>query len=286
MQPHSRGPAASREPVLLQALAKRHPGPVEYDPKVGRGDAEFLTNLLSLQLHHLAHHEDAGSIGRELFQAEIHDVEKLPSRKLSLGIAPGCGGILPMARLIKQGIELVYLAFVIERREDRFPTFLADGIDDLVLEYARQPSLEARSPGKSLSPLQCRHQRILHHVLGEIAITKLQDRDTQQISAVGMDEGGEFGVGHTDIAQKRWPMIDAIGVTGHTRAERSFAARGRTVGSEPGAHLTLSKESPVQYSRRPIGILAPLCRNYYVSAVFLCRREVCLAAKSRANSRA
>src|SRR2546423_1267512 len=115
MGPHSRGPAALHEPVLLQALAKRHPGPVEYDPKVGRGDAEFLTNLLSLQL--------------------------------------------------------------------------------------------------------------LHHVLGEIAITKLQDRDTQQISAVGMDEGGEFGVGHTDIAQKRRPMIDAIGVTGHTRAERSFAAR-------------------------------------------------------------
>src|SRR6266853_6137480 len=149
MQPHSRGPAASREPVLLQALAKRHPGPVEYDPEVGRGDAEFLTNLLPIQLHHLAHHEDAGGIGRELFQAKIHDVEKLPSRKLSLRIAPGRGLILPMARLIEQGIEIVYLTFVIERRDDRSTALLADGIDDLVLEYAREPGLEARSPGKS-----------------------------------------------------------------------------------------------------------------------------------------
>jgi hypothetical protein len=40
-----------------------------------------------------------------------------------------------------------------------------------------------------------------------------------------VDEGGEFGVDHTDIAQKRWPMIDAIGATDHTRAERAFAAR-------------------------------------------------------------
>src|SRR5713101_9451302 len=179
MRPRSCGPAAALslgEPVLLQALAKRHPGPVEYDPQVGRGDAEFLTNLLPIQLHHLAHHEDAGGIGRELFQAKIHDVEKLTSRQLSLGIAPGRGLILPMARLIEQGIEIVYLAFVIERRDDWSPTLPADGIDDLVVEYARQPGLEARSPGKSASPLQCRHQRLLHHVLGEIAITKLQDR--------------------------------------------------------------------------------------------------------------
>src|ERR1700681_1039535 len=228
MRPRSRGPAAAlslREPVLLQALAKRHPGPVEYDPEVGRGDAEFLTNLLPLQPHHLAHHEHAGGIGRELFQAKIHDIEKLPSRKVALWIAPGRRRIFPMARLIEQGIEIVYLAFLIEGGDDRSPTLLADGIDDFVLEYPRQPGLEARSPGKSLSPLQCRHQRILHHVLGEIAIAKLQDRDTQQIPAVGVDEGGEFGVGHTDVAQKRWPMIDAIGATDHTQAERSFAAR-------------------------------------------------------------
>src|ERR1700681_3103925 len=108
MRPRLRGPAAAlplREPVLLRALAKRHPGPVEYDPEVGRGDAEFLTNLLPLQPHHLAHHEDAGSIGRELFQAKIHDMEKLPSRKVALWIAPGRGRIFPMARLIEQGIE-------------------------------------------------------------------------------------------------------------------------------------------------------------------------------------
>src|SRR6202158_3192164 len=110
MRPRLRGPAALCEPVLLQALAKGHPGPVEYDPEVGRGDAEFLTNLLSFQLHHLAHHEDASGIGRELFKAKIHDVEKLTSRKLCLGIAPSRGRILPMAQFIEQGIEIVDLA--------------------------------------------------------------------------------------------------------------------------------------------------------------------------------
>src|ERR1700724_2907777 len=147
MRPRSSGsarPVPLREPVLLQALAKRHPGPVQYDPQVGRGDAEFLPNLRPLQFHHLAHHEDAGGIGRELFQAKIHDIEKLPSRKLSLGIAPGRGRIFPMARLIEEGFEIVYLAFLIERRNDRSPTLLADGIDDFVLEYPRQPGLEAR----------------------------------------------------------------------------------------------------------------------------------------------
>src|SRR6266480_2339697 len=156
MRPRLRRPAALREPVLLQTLAKGHPGPIENDPKVGRGDAEFLTNLFSVQLHHLAHHEDAGGIGRKLFQAKIHDIEKLTSRKLPLGVTPGRRRILPMARLIEQGIEVVDLAFLIERRDDRSAPLLTDGVDDLVLEYAREPGLEARAPGKSAGALQRR----------------------------------------------------------------------------------------------------------------------------------
>ena len=69
-----------------------------------------------------------------------------------------------------------------------------------MLEDAREPGLDARPPGKSVGPLQRRHQRILHYVFGEIRIAKLQDRHTQQISAMGMDQSGEFcgggGVGH------------------------------------------------------------------------------------------
>src|ERR1700737_388189 len=101
MRPRLRRPAALREPVLLQTPAKGHPGPIENDPEVGRGNAEFLTNLFPVQLHHLAHHEDASGIGRELFEAEIDDIEKLTSRKLPLGVAPGRGWIIPMAHLIE-----------------------------------------------------------------------------------------------------------------------------------------------------------------------------------------
>src|ERR1700682_38618 len=203
MRPRLSGSAALCEPVLLQALAKGHPGPVENDPEVGRCDAEFLTNLLPFQFHHLAHHENAGGIGRELFQAEIHDVKKLTARKLFLGIAPCRRRILPMARCVEQGIEIVYLAFIIERRNDRSATLLSDGIDDLVLEYAREPGLEARSPGKSASPLPRRHPPILYHVLREICVTKLQHCDTQEVTAVGVDQGGEFSGGRGLTGEKR-----------------------------------------------------------------------------------
>src|SRR4029079_10804412 len=59
----SGGGAVAGKPVLLEALAKRHPGPVEDDPQVIRVDRQFLTDLVGLELHHLAHHEDAGRVG-------------------------------------------------------------------------------------------------------------------------------------------------------------------------------------------------------------------------------
>src|SRR5450755_523524 len=164
----SRRPAGLYETVLLQALAKRHPGPIENHPKVGRSDAEFLTDLRPVELHDFAHHEDAGSVRRKLFQAEIHDFEKLQPRELCLGVAPGGGWIVPMACFVEQGIEVVEPGFLIERRSDRFAALLADGVHDLMLEDAREPSLDARPPRKSGSPLQRRNQRVLHHVLGGI----------------------------------------------------------------------------------------------------------------------
>src|SRR5437764_14211381 len=102
------GPLAASvlaEPVLLQTMAEREPGPVEDDPQVGRCNAQFLTNLGAVEIHYLPHHEDAGRIGRKLFQAEIYHVEKLASGKVLLRIAPCRRCILPVTRLIEQGVK-------------------------------------------------------------------------------------------------------------------------------------------------------------------------------------
>src|ERR1022692_3066144 len=260
----SRGPAALREPVLLQALAKRHPGPIENHPKVGRSDAEFLTNLCSVKLHDFAHHEDAGSIRRKLLQAKIHDFEKLQPRELCLRIAPGRGRIVPMARFVEHGIEVVEPAFLIERGCDRFAPLLADGINDLVLEDAREPGLDARPPGKSVGPLQSRHQRILHHVLGEIRIAKLQDRHTQQISAMGMDQGGEFcggGVGH-GLALRIASGDDSANATADHQAR---PVEGIRVSRRSGTHARISApmtRSDAKYVAPTSTFLPVLCINY------------------------
>ncbi len=50
-------------------------------------------------------------------------------------------------------------------------------------------------PEKTLRPLQCRQKCFLDNVLGKIGVAQLQRRDTQQISAMGMDLGGECGIG-------------------------------------------------------------------------------------------
>src|SRR5438552_7403114 len=119
------------EPVLLQALAKRHPGSIQNDPEVGRRDREFLTDLATLQLHDLAHHEHPRRIRRQLVQAELHDVEKLRPRKLRFRVAPVRGRVLPVARVVEQRIEILDLCFLFQRREGGLAALAPDRVDDL-----------------------------------------------------------------------------------------------------------------------------------------------------------
>ena len=88
----------AREPVLLEALAQRHPGPVQDDPQIIRGNRQFLTDFVGFELHHLAHHEDAGGIRRQLFEAELHHVEELLLRQRVLRVAPVGGRRFPARR--------------------------------------------------------------------------------------------------------------------------------------------------------------------------------------------
>src|SRR3989441_2611789 len=95
-------PARLGEPVLLQTLAKRHPGPVQDDPQVGRGDRQFLTDLVAFELHDLAHHEYPAGVRGQLVQAELHDVEELRPRELRFRVAPVRGRVFPVARVVEE----------------------------------------------------------------------------------------------------------------------------------------------------------------------------------------
>ncbi len=121
------GAAGRRKPALLQTFPKRHSGAIENDPEVGRSDGKFLTDLVAVELHDLAHHEHARRVGWELFEAEIHDVKKLLARQLGLGIAPIGRRILPVTGVVEKGVEVVDLTLLIEGRDRRPATFFADG---------------------------------------------------------------------------------------------------------------------------------------------------------------
>ena len=94
--------ARRREPVHLEAFAQRHPGAVEDHPEIIRGNGEFRTDLVAVELHHLAHHEHARRVGRQLLEAEVHDVEELAATSAGSGSPQSAGERLPRAACREQ----------------------------------------------------------------------------------------------------------------------------------------------------------------------------------------
>ena len=83
------------------------------------------------------------------------------------GIAPVGRRRLPRAVVLEQRVELVEVGLLVERRrDDRLALLLADRIDDLVLEDAGQPRLDARSAREAVARAQRGDERLLHDVLG------------------------------------------------------------------------------------------------------------------------
>jgi hypothetical protein len=93
---------------------------------------------------------------------------------------------------LEQRVELVEIGFLVEcRHDDRRALFLAYCIDDLVLENPGQPRLDARASRKPVAGTQCRNQRLLHDVLGEVRVAKLQLGYPHQIAAVSVQFNGK-----------------------------------------------------------------------------------------------
>ena len=101
-----------------------------------------------------------------------------------------------MSGLVEERVHVVELAFVLEHGERRLARLAADRVDDLVLEDAGEPGLEARATGEAFRALQRRDQRVLHHVLGEIVVAQLQHRDAEQVTAMAVAARCEVGISH------------------------------------------------------------------------------------------
>src|SRR5450432_1504612 len=101
--------AATRasEPVLLQAKAQRHPGPIQDYPEVGRCDREFLTDLIAVELHDLSHHENAGGVRRQLVEAKLDDIEELRPPELHFGVPPIPRRAFPVPGVVEEGVEVL-----------------------------------------------------------------------------------------------------------------------------------------------------------------------------------
>src|SRR5262249_21388569 len=82
-----------QKPRPLQASAQAQPGAVEHYPAVGRGDPQFLTDLLGFQPHQLAHGESASGITGKRLQASLERLEETPLLERAVRTRPILGGL-------------------------------------------------------------------------------------------------------------------------------------------------------------------------------------------------
>src|SRR3982751_5065408 len=93
---------SSTQPSFLQAIAQRHACAVEQHPAVGRGDAEFLTDIVSLEAEVLAHHEHLAGARGQGGEALFQGLQELLFLKRLLG--PGLRRLAPMPGLVEQRV--------------------------------------------------------------------------------------------------------------------------------------------------------------------------------------
>ncbi len=177
---------------MLEALAQRHPGPIQDDPKVVRRDRQFLTDFVGLELHHFPHHERTGRVGRQLLEAKLHHAHELLPRERILGVSPLRRRRFPGPIVLEQRIEFVEVGLLVEHRhEHRLALPLTDCIDDLVLQDPGEPRSHARALRKALARAERRDDRLLHDVLRQVRVPQLQVGHSQQIAAMPVELDGE-----------------------------------------------------------------------------------------------
>ena len=122
--------------------------------------------------------------------------------------SPQSAGFVSQAPLsLKSASKSSMSSFVVDVAEGRehggSRCLLPDRVDDLVLEDAGEPGLEARLAGEAAAG-ERGEQRVLHDVLRGIAIAQLQLRHSQQVAAMRFDLAGEvFGHGTTAMGRPR-----------------------------------------------------------------------------------
>lgn len=166
------------EPCRLQAFPKVHACAIKNDPAIGRGHAQFLTDIAGVPCPSALASRTRARPG----PGAGHCIGRTLPRNVS---ARNCvrGPARPAAKYASgrfgpgQKKVVGKIAFVFSVRSHwhlRFTRLPAKQIDDLVPEYPGQPGSERGAAGEITAAFHGRKQRFLHHVVGVAGIADLQ----------------------------------------------------------------------------------------------------------------
>src|SRR5450830_1842542 len=144
---------AAVEPILIQAQTQLHAGAIEQHAAIAGCDLELLADLGNLELEQFTHGKYTRHHWCELVQTKIHDVEELRLLQGFRRITPIGGRFGPMPCIVKKYVEVGRVAGFLLRDLDVL-LFLANQVDDLVLENTDQPGAQRRLARKARGVLQ------------------------------------------------------------------------------------------------------------------------------------
>ena len=153
--------------------------------QIGRGEFQFLTDLVTGELQPLSHQKQSSLYGRQLRGAGLQHFKKLAAADVLLRVAPFRRRFLEVpVGLESNVIQGVTSIVVTQWRGAYLPAVVAHCVNHLVLEDAHQPGLELRTDAKRLRFGERRQQGFRNGIFRPGLLAQLQPRKTQQVDAV------------------------------------------------------------------------------------------------------
>src|SRR6266446_3837229 len=173
----------------FEAVAQGHAGTVKHDPEVRCGDAECLTDRGTGLVVHFAHDKDGGGALGELAEAGLERGEEFGAGQglFAAGIPFARGAVVVMPELVT--VELVR-EFILEEGEvgeTGLAAELAKVVADFVLQDAKQPGPDGRTPAELFRGAQCGEQRVLHEIGGGVGVAHAEERGAVEAVTVFLE---------------------------------------------------------------------------------------------------
>src|SRR2546423_4119419 len=117
---------------------------------MGGGYSELLADLVRVEAHVLAQHEDLRGARGQRREAGLERAQELLLVQRAVGIVPGPGMLAPVLALVEERVEVLRRGLGVLARERAFAAGAAHRVDALVLEDPGHPgaqvgaALEAR----------------------------------------------------------------------------------------------------------------------------------------------